>query len=61
MALYRISVGETRIVEMLYFIEADSPEEAEEKAERGDTEREEFVRDLDITNREILTGPEREA
>ena len=53
MAQFKFTIFETRVIEMIYAVEADSLEEARELAERGETEEESFVRDLSVSNREI--------
>jgi len=58
--LWKITVAEKRAVEMLYLVSADTQAEAIEKAERGETVEETFVRDGDVVGREILDGPEEE-
>ena len=53
MSKFKYVVFETRVVEMIYTVEADSKEEAYDKAERGETEEESFVRDLSVSGREV--------
>lgn len=54
MAAFKFHVIETRNVEMIYYVEADSLEEAREKAESGDTTREEEVQFTGVTDRLIV-------
>jgi len=53
MTEFTFTVFETRVVEMVYIVEAKSEKKAREKAENGETVEETFVRDLSVTNREI--------
>lgn len=52
MARYHVIVFETRTVEMLYTVEADDPEHAEEMAAIGNTVEEELIRELGVTERQ---------
>lgn len=54
---WQVSVAETRIVQMNYIVEAATREEAVELAQRGETLSEDFVRDLEVRDRDILDGP----
>lgn len=53
MAEHKLVVFETRVIEMVYTVEADSPTEAWELAEKGETVDEAFVRDLMVQGREV--------
>lgn len=57
MPLYQIKVNETVVQEKLYTVLADTPEDAIEMASCGETEAEELVRDLMVTNREVTGDP----
>lgn len=58
MAEYEVRVFETVIQEKVYTVEAETAEEAREFAESGETLSEDFVRDVEVTNRTIISGPE---
>jgi hypothetical protein len=51
---YRFLVSETRVYQIAYEVEADSLEEAIEKAENGETEKETDLRLEGVSNRNIL-------
>jgi hypothetical protein len=51
--IYEIEVIETRTYDVLYRVEADSPEEAREKAEMGETESEEELKCREVLDRTI--------
>jgi hypothetical protein len=51
MAEFKFSVIETRAVQMIYTVEAETEEEARELAGRGETVEESFVRDLSVNDR----------
>lgn len=53
MPMYTATVTETISREVSYRIEADSIEEAQEKAAIGDTESEETVRDNGVLDRQV--------
>lgn len=57
MPLYQIKVNETVVQEKLYTVQADTPEEAIELASCGETEAEELLRDVMVTNREVTGNP----
>lgn len=50
MAEYRVDMIEVRHVRVSYYVEADSPEEAKQKAEAGETSAEK-ERDADVVSR----------
>lgn len=50
---FKLVVFETRVIEMVYTVEADTDEEAWEMASDGETIEESFVRDLSVSNREV--------
>lgn len=54
MTIYTAKVIETIAVEVRYQIEADSLEEAQAKAEIGDTASESKVRDQGVIDRDVL-------
>lgn len=58
MAIYTAIVLETVVNEVRYTIEADSQAEANEKAERGETESEEHVRTQGVVGREVESTTE---
>lgn len=55
--LWKVTVAVTQTVQMEYQVEADTREEAAALAERGETVEETFIRDLAVTDRNILDGP----
>lgn len=57
MPLYQIKVNETVVQEKLYTVQADTPEDAIEMAQHGETEAEELLRDVMVTNREVTGNP----
>lgn len=57
MALYRVKVRETRIYDVTYFVEADSAESASEKANAGETEREEGATLQEVCDRGLRDEP----
>lgn len=57
MPRYEIEVVESRAYKRTYTVEADSPEEASEQAERGDTVDESEGTLTDIINREVTSTP----
>jgi hypothetical protein len=57
MPRYEITVSEVRDYKRTYTVEADSPEEATEKAERGETVDEAEGILNEIVNREALSTP----
>ncbi len=50
MAEYRINMIEVRHVRVSYYVEADTPEEAKQKAEAGETTSEK-TRDAEVVSR----------
>lgn len=52
--LYRAEVIETIQVRKVYWVEASSVEEAHEKAETGETEREKAMNEASVTSRQVL-------
>lgn len=59
MAEYRVNMIEVRHVRVSYYVEADSPAAAKEKAEAGETTAEE-ERDADVVSRFRQAGSEPE-
>lgn len=57
MALYKQQVQERRIYDVTYYVEADSPEEAKEKAQSGDSVKEENERLLEVGDRDAMDEP----
>ena len=57
MTTYRIEVVEHRAYDVLYTVEADSPAEAREMAEAGDTVAEEEIKCRQVTDRELWGEP----
>jgi len=51
---YKFLVAENRIVECAYIVEADSPEEARDAAESGETVSETDLKDQGVNNRTVL-------
>lgn len=56
---YDVLVSELRDYKRTYTVEADSPEEAVEKAERGETVSEAEGTLSEITGREVISTPKR--
>lgn len=54
MRQFQFIVGETRLVDVVYTIEANSQEEAEAKAETGETVAEDFAKDRGVIARTII-------
>lgn len=50
----------TRTFSVLYYVEAETREEAADLAEQGETEKEFEVKTLDVVGRTIVGGPEEE-
>jgi hypothetical protein len=59
MPLWRVSVAESRSVEVEYLVRAKTETEASGLARKGETVDETFVRELGVNHREILDGPTR--
>jgi len=55
MPQYQVDVAEHRIVRMRYTVTARSVKEANEKAENGETDAEEHLKDQSIEDRTRLT------
>jgi hypothetical protein len=54
--LYEVEVIEQVAQHVLYFVEADSPEEAEEKALAGDTVKEQTINEMiEVSHRELFS------
>jgi len=54
MAFYRVEVVETRTVDVIYLVEADSENEARQKAENGETVDEDHPVAREIINRSVF-------
>ena len=58
MARYQATIVETRTVQVIYTVEADSEDEAREKLENGETEDElELSNSAEVLNRTLYTQP----
>jgi hypothetical protein len=55
--IYQIEVMESVTTKVLYIVEAGTPEEAREKAERGETIEEEAMGSGEVTGRAPVTDP----
>ena len=58
MPLYRVEVVEVRHVRMHYWVAADNQSGCKEKAEAGDTLREEKLKDEGVVDRTCVDDPE---
>jgi hypothetical protein len=54
---FEFTVIETRTYDVRYVVEADTPEEAREMAESGETVEEIEIKCRDVLNRTIYSGP----
>jgi hypothetical protein len=54
---FEFTVIETRTYDVRYVVEADTPEEALEMAESGETVEETKIKCRDVLNRTIYSGP----
>ena len=58
MAVYKLEVIESRSVLCLYTVEADSPQEAKQKAATGNTIAEEDIKNYGVLDRNVEGEPE---
>lgn len=58
MPLYQVKVNETVVQEKLYTVEAETPELAIVMAGDGETEAEEFIRDVSVSGRDVIGTPQ---
>lgn len=57
MAYFEVAVTEMRATEVLYLVEAGDADEAERKAERGDTVKETDVGRFEVSDRHVTGDP----
>lgn len=58
MSKYRVIVSEVRHYDVAYIVEADSPEEAVEMAEQGDSIKETQLKNHGVMDRHVHDEPE---